>query len=154
MRQKFCGGMLKLTVIAFTFLVAACSSKPPDCSDGETLHLVQSIIIDNSKDMANRVDVPFRQDAKRYTDALKIEVQNIVSDGYNADAKKYSCSGTLVITTLNGMKFSGSQSFTTQATVDDKSKFVVQISDIDQLFKSLNDDLATFAMDAVEKRKP
>ena len=141
-----------ICMVATVSFLAACSSKPPDCADEKTLNLIKGLIVENSKDMSNRVDGKYRQDAVRYVDALKIEIQNIVSDGYNAEAKKHSCTGAFVITTLNAMTFTGSQSYTSQATAGDSSKFVVNVPGIESLFNTLNNDLGTYVVELGAKR--
>jgi len=112
---------LTLAATISVFLLTACSSKPPGCADEQTVGLAKEIILDRWK-----LTTGFgHQDLYSpylavYTNGLKVEVRNIVSDGYNAEARKHACTGEMVLTTVRGTSISASHEFTSQATADGK----------------------------------
>ena len=97
-RRAFIGAM---TVA----LAVGCNSKPPACSDEATLTLLRnSLLEDIKKDVAqqagepNVIDQPY---FKKFFSALKIAITDITSDGYNSDAKKFSCHAHVSVSASN-----------------------------------------------------
>lgn len=134
-------------------LLNACGSKPPACGDEQTITLVKSVILDHWRESTtlNRAKDEFSQYVVEYANGLKVEVRDIVSDGYNVDARKHSCTGVVALTTVSGASFSAPRNFTSQATADGNGKFVVQVAAVDVLLQSLTHDLLQYMVDA-EKR--
>lgn len=151
-RARF--GKLLLATGLVIALLNACSSKPPACGDEQTVSLVRTIIVDRWKEMTtlNRPKDEYSPYVVEYANGLKVEVRDIVSDGYNADARKHSCTGLVVVSTTSGATFSASRNFTSQATAEGGGKFVVQVADLDPFFVSLSNDLLHYMGDANEKR--
>lgn len=142
-------GVAALTAV----LLTACSSKPPGCADEQTVSLAKEIVLDKWKWLTSeRQDEAGKQDIARYTGALKIEIQNIVSDGYNAEARKHSCTGKIVLTSVSGASYSASREFTSQATADGSQKFVVQVEAVEPLVRSLINDLLHYMGNEEAKR--
>lgn len=138
-------GKRAFAVCLVVTLLAACSSKPPGCADEQTVNLAKTIVLETwKKSMPWQVMDVTTPEVAQYNDGLKVEIRNIASDGYNADARKYSCTGSFVVTTMNSMAFTVQQNFTSQATADGNGKFVVQIADMDSLVQSLKADLFRF----------
>lgn len=147
-------GKLVLATGLVIALLNACSSKPPACGDEQTVNLVKEIIVDHWKE-STTVNTPKDETSQYvadYANGLKVEVRDIVSDGYNADARKHSCTGVIVLKTITGASVSAPRDFTSQATADGNGKFVVQVAAVDLLVRSLNADLLHYAVAANNKR--
>ena len=85
--------------------LAGCSSKPPGCSDAETLSTMKGLVMDTTaKHLSTDQRLADDPDGwmRKFYDGLKIELSGIVSEGYKADAKKQSCRGTLKVVALTG----------------------------------------------------
>lgn len=137
-------------------LLNACSSKPPGCADAETVNLARTIILDRWKAVALSYMSSFNmteQEVARYNDGLKLEIHDIVSDGYNADAKRHSCTGVFAFTTVNGQTLSASRSFTSQATAEGGGKFVVQVTGGESLVAGLMGDFNAFNAYLIGQKK-
>jgi len=143
-----------LATVLTAVLLTACSSKPPGCADEQTVSLAKEIILDRWKELTttNRSQDEFSPYVVAYANGLKVEVRNIVSDGYNADARKHTCSGEVVLKTMSGATFTASRNFTSQATADGNQKFVVQVAAVDPLVRSLENDLLHYMGDENAKR--
>lgn len=151
--MKFPPTIQRVTAIGMPFalacLLAACSSKPPGCADTETLQLTREILMDNVKSH-------LREDMQKddpdglvagYLSALKVEMTNIVSNGYDADAKKQSCKGTLKVVTVNGDQFERDTVYSTQRTEDKKSKFLLEIKAFDPFISAVDGSLLQYYVD-------
>lgn len=138
---------LTLATVLSAVLITACSSKPPGCADEQTINLGKSIVLEtwdgSMQGMRGWMDIS-TPDVTRYNHGLKVEIRNITSDGYNSEARKFSCTGAFVVTTLNEKVYTVQREFTSQATVDGNGKFVVQIRDLEALHESLQGDLTRF----------
>lgn len=129
--------------------LSACSSKPPGCADEQTVSLVQQIVLDRWKERTTKnrgqdENTPYIED---YANGLKVEIRNIVSNGYNADARKHACTGEFVLRAVSGKAFSASREFSSQSTADGSSKFIVQVVEVDSLLQSLTYDLLHYMND-------
>jgi hypothetical protein len=139
-----------LTVVAAlsAVLLSACGSKPPGCADKETVEEAKSIILDRWKVVFNTTYKSMfsltDEQVASFNNALKIEIRDIVSDGYNADAKKHSCTGVFVYQTITGKTYSASRRFTSQATAEGGGKFVVRIEGGESLADGISDAVNSY----------
>lgn len=130
-------------------LLTACSSKPPGCADEKTIDAVGSTLLDRwrvvfkDRGFASMFDLTAEQVAS-FNNALKLEIRSIVSDGYNADAKKHSCTGEFVFQTVTGATYTASRRFTSQATAEGGGKFVVQIENGESLVNDLSNGVNSY----------
>jgi len=131
-----CRGRLSLiAAVAVVATLAGCSSKPPDCADSETVATVRGMLVDDSsKELVDQIGPTAMKQSdypKQYFDGLKMEITNIVSGGYQADAKKHTCRGKLKVTTVSGQTAERQISYSTQKTVggDQKASFLLEIQD-------------------------
>jgi hypothetical protein len=140
-RRRPLAEMIFAAAISVAFLTA-CSSKPPGCADKETIDTARAIILDRWKvvfeatyrHMFNLTD----EQVAAFNGGLKLEIRDIVSDGYNADAKKYSCNGVFAYQTIVGKTYSASRRFTSQAIVEGGGKFVVEVEDGESLVNEVS----------------
>lgn len=151
-------GLRAFAVAALVAVLAACGSKPPACGDEKTIGLAKTIISDEVEaayvqvlealKVANPQIVKFFQAAKpdvaRYRSALNVEVRNVVTNGYNAEARKHNCSGVFVVSTLTGKTFTSQHDFTSQATADGDGRFIVQIVKGQSLRAAIEGDFGEF----------
>lgn len=155
------GRQFKMAALVFSVaLIVGCGVKPPGCAEPETVALAKQMVADDVRDtIQGFADALPEPNKKRlgelgngFASGLKIELVNIVSNGYDANAKKYTCGGKLSATdalTKQGLQFD--IEYTTQRTEDDKTKFMLQISRFKQMVKELTE--ITFLAYAAEKNK-
>lgn len=135
-----------LAALAFVSLVA-CSKKPPGCADNETVSTIRQITVDNAKQLLAGAQ-QFQDDPNKiqdgYFQALKSEVVNVVSDGYNEQAKKISCRGKLTLHTAAGGQFSRDIVYSTQRTEDKDGGFLVEVQAFQPFVAAVAEDIATY----------
>jgi hypothetical protein len=142
-------GALTFATVMSAALVTACSSKPPGCADEMTIDAVKTTLLDRwrvvfkDRGFASMFDLTAEQVAS-FNNALKLEIRSIVSDGYNADAKKYACTGEFVFQTVTGATYTASRRYTSQATAEGGGKFVVQIENGESLVNDLSDGVNSY----------
>lgn len=148
MKRTFSGAMLALA------LLAGCGSKPPDCPSPEALSVAQSVMADGFTSAAIKAysdptnvfepaDIAKqRTEIISYAKALKVSIGSVVQNGYDADARKFTCSGKLAVSTPTGETFSRDTDYSIQATADGKGTFVLQVGQPAPFVSSLLQDFA------------
>jgi hypothetical protein len=89
-----------------------------------------------------------------FNSALKLEIRDIVSDGYNADAKRYACTGVFAFQTITGTTYTASRRFASQATAEGGGKFVVQIENGESLVDYLSDGVNFYKAALMRQTSP
>lgn len=132
---------ITLLCVAGALALAACAKKPPACSDAEVAQTIASIIADNTIGQ----DPTFSDDPQKiqegYFQALKHDITNVVSDGYNEQAKKYSCRGRLSVSTITGETLSSNIVYSTQRTEGKGSDFLVEIEGFQPFLMAVMSDM-------------
>ena len=149
---------LALATIASMVLLTACGKKPPECADNETISAARKALLDRWKGV---LDTKYRsifsitgEQVAHFNSALKLEIRDIVSDGYNADAKRYACTGVFVFQTITGATYTASRRFTSQATAEGNGKFVVEIENGESLVNDLSDGVNSYKADLMRQTAP
>ena len=120
-------------MLAAVISLGACSDKPPGCADDETRQTMKELIVNEAKKIApGSADDPSGL-IDKFMEGVQVELSGIVDDGYHADAKKQSCKATMKVTVPGGQPLEEDIAYTTQRTVDDRSKFLLQVENIDPL---------------------
>lgn len=139
-----------LMVLA-ALMMAGCAKKPPACSAPETQSLIRQITVSNAEQLKRIGYEPVllwgdpQGIAQAFFSALKVEVSNVVLDGYDADAKRNACRGDLKITTAAGTVLSRPISYTVQLTEDQsENNFIVAIEEFKPLINAVSQDLAEY----------
>jgi hypothetical protein len=145
--QRLCAIGLTLTAIVLT----GCAKKPPECSDPDVLKTIQSMLVSNAKETLQTMspytgnETRFQDDPTKIQDSyyqgMNIEVVNIVSDGYNEQAKKNSCKGKLSVSLVSGKKLSRAIEYSTQRTEDKDGNFVVEVQEFAPFIQGVASDL-------------
>jgi hypothetical protein len=139
---------------ATVLAIAGCGVKPPDCTSKETTSLVQQIVKQEIQAVAlsaatrgvPRDDRPYWEKVvARYGDALKIEVGEIVSNGYDSGSKKYSCEGKISFTTATSDSARVRSAFSSQATAKGDGTFLVSVDQAGAIAEAVLDDFVAFA---------
>jgi hypothetical protein len=133
-------------------VLAGCAKKPPGCADPETLKTINSIVVDNVKGLMPKFSDHQTDDDPQnikdgYYRSLKTEVVNIVSDGYNEQARKNSCRGSLSVSTVTGGRFSRDIVYSTQRTEDKDGGFLVEVQAFQPFVDAVAGDLTTHYFD-------
>lgn len=83
------------------------------------------------------------QDIKgAYFKELKLELGNIVSDGYNEQARKNSCRAHLTIVTASGRQLSRDVKFTTQVSESKDQDYVLEVQEFHAFVDAVTNDMA------------
>lgn len=119
--------------------LVACSDKPPGCADDETRQTMKELIVNEAKKIApGSADDPTGI-INKFMQGVQVELSSIVDDGYQAAAQKRSCKATMKVSVPNGQPLEGDVAWTVQRTVDDRSKFVLELMPADQFSSQLAD---------------
>ncbi|MDO8177865.1 MAG: hypothetical protein Q7T62_06435 [Undibacterium sp.] len=136
-----------ILLAAALLLVSACSSKPPGCAEPETIKLFQTILTDNILKglgtLATEKNDPNGMIATRMK-ALKIELTAIVNEGYNAEAKKQSCRGTLKLSGITDEVVEQPVTFITQKTESKNDDFLLEIDQIQPVIEALTVNISSY----------
>ena len=128
-----------LAIFATALLLVACSAKPPGCADDETRQTMKELIVNAAKKIApGSADDPTGI-INKFMQGVQVELSGIVDDGYQADARKRSCKATMKVNVPQGQPLESDVAYTTQRTVDDRSKFVLELTAADQFSSRLAD---------------
>ena len=143
--------LLPVGLALATILLTACAKKPPSCADSETIQTIQSMVVNDVKEympLLSGSPTVYQDDPMNikdsYYQALKATVINVVSDGYNEQAKKNSCRGNLSVSTLSGQQFSRDIDYSTQSTEDKGGGFLVEVQAFQPFVTSVAGDLAAY----------
>lgn len=108
--------------------MVACSSKPPACSSPEMAASIQNILVKGMKKegefVLNDPAKPGASDLTQFIEAMKLSLSQVVSDGYDEKAKKFSCEGLLTFTMLDGSTVEHRAKFNSQLTDDGKDSLI------------------------------
>ncbi|RYH65623.1 MAG: hypothetical protein EON54_05545 [Alcaligenaceae bacterium] len=162
---------LALQLSAITLVCAAlvgCGKKPPECAAPEVLGTMQSILVDNVQnrpqptaptmaDLAGgdvqkmlRIAMAdlLRDDPQgiqgRYLKDLKLNLANIVSDGYNEQARKNTCRAHLTIGTASGQSLSREVKFTTQVSESKDQDYVLEVQEFQPFVDAVVNDMTGY----------
>lgn len=102
-------------------VLSGCGAKPPGCADAEVTATMRGLLLGESS------PDPLVEAGRR---ATKIALTEVVSEGYQRDAQKQTCRAKLGLSLANGKQFEQLIQYSTQRTVDDKSKFVLAVEDV------------------------
>jgi uncharacterized protein YecT (DUF1311 family) len=147
--------------IAVLTALAGCSAKPPGCADQETLGVIRNIVTTSLHERfsAAAEDVQDTDQKARilnlgdgFVTGLKVELVNVVNNGYDTNAKKFSCAAQLsAIPALTGEGLKYTAAYTVQRTEDDKSKFLVEVERLKPFIKQLTERPFGLYVDAQAK---
>lgn len=90
--------ILKAAAVAISlFTLAGCSSKPPSCSDKNTIDLVNKIFFENIEKRIEGFGADPSELMPQIKSNIDLQVSNIRTEGYEKEAKKHSCAADIVI---------------------------------------------------------
>lgn len=151
---------LLTSALVATTLLAGCGGKPPGCADSATISLANEMIAGDVLDVLTKdltrngketADPQGMKLATEYTKALKVNMENIVSNGYNADAKKHQCAGRLKVGTPKGNELAVNTEYSTQKTEGGNTSFVLAIDNYQPMIKALYDSFIPYMIAELEK---
>lgn len=114
-------------VIAVLIALTGCSQKPPGCADPEVHETIRHLLKqEGPHGVADKDPI-----AAEILEQTKLTFTNVVSEGYQADAKKQLCRATLEIQDPDGKNIVNPVVYTTQLTVDKPGEFLVAVDEAD-----------------------
>jgi hypothetical protein len=145
---------------ALLMMLVGCGETPPDCADAQTIGLATRIVQDEVRSTFGAEIKKQPEDVRSqltslldaYASRLKASIVNIVSNGYNSDAKRFTCEGKLTVSSVTGKEFSEQTPYTTQKTQDKESTFVVRIDKFETVQQALDQDFLSY-VDAEMSKK-
>lgn len=147
-------GATGLVASLLLVLLAGCSSKPPACDSPQASAVAQTIFADefsriatasysDNSDTFEPSDVSrIKTEIDSYAKGLKVGISQAVQNGYDSDARKFSCAGQLTVTAPRGSTFARSTEYSVQATADGMDTFIVKVVAADPFVQSLRQDFA------------
>ena len=162
LRHCLATNMGRILCITSIFALGGCGQRPPDCTSPQTVSVVQQVVkqeIQRTTLLVATRGVP--QDLRpywegvvsRYVDGLKVEVSEIVSNGYDANAKKHSCEGKISLTTLTSDSAQLRSTFTSQATAKGNGEFLVGVDQAGTFARAVVDDFVGFAREEAARQE-
>ncbi|MDP2035194.1 MAG: hypothetical protein Q8K29_17460 [Polaromonas sp.] len=151
---------LHTSLLVAATLLAGCGGKPPGCADSTTIGLANEMIAgdvldvltkDLTRNSKEKADPEAMKLATDYTKGLKVTMENIVSNGYNADAKKHQCAGRLKVATPKGNELAVNTGYSTQKTEGGNTSFVLAIDNYQPMIKALYDSFIPYMIAELEK---
>jgi hypothetical protein len=126
----------QLTLFAGLAALAGCAKKPPECGADDTVALARQVIIDNARKVPllrqyseNAKSVDPDKLIEQYLGSVKVALTSITSDGYDANARRYSCHAQMAVK-AEGLDLSGPIAYTTQLTEDKDGGWVIQMNNV------------------------
>lgn len=147
--------MMKSKYLVFGLLMAtlaACSGKPPDCASAEAMDTATRLVKQSTGEtLALFLSDPqslyepeplekMRADAIRFAVALKLNASQIVQNGYDSGARKYSCSAKFTAVSATGRVYSREHAYSVQSTADGAKAYVLRIEELEGLIASLKQE--------------
>lgn len=126
-----------------------CGQKPPNCVDPQLGPLAKSILVDDQmKELIRLVEsrtplsaqenmVGYKKRMADFTSAVQVSMKDIVSNGYDSEARRYSCAAEFVLVFPTAQKASARRDFYVQGTAEKDGKFLLSINGIDAFTKAV-----------------
>jgi hypothetical protein len=116
-------------IISVLILTVACAKKPSGCADTETRETIKNLFIKNFR--LKIYHPSYTEDPKQlldnYIKSIKIELTSIISNGYDENAKKYSCRADFSVKTVSGEEYSRKINYSSQLTQDKQELSYIEI---------------------------
>lgn len=138
----------KWLLIPVMAILVGCAQKPPSCADEKTIASIKDVIVNAmGGDKATKSLLP-NEDPQNIVEkaikGLKVDLKNVVTQGYDEKARKHACRGNMVVTQVTGDTLSLDINYASQATEDKGGGFMVEIQGISQFLMQLGGDLKLY----------
>jgi hypothetical protein len=149
-QHSFTKTATQLTLIVGLAVLAGCAKKPPECGADDTVALARQVIIDNARKvpllrqyLENAESVDPDKLIEQYLGSVKVALTSITSDGYDANARRYSCHAQMAVK-AEGLDLSGPVDYTTQLTEDKDGGWVIQMNNVAPASTNVGVDAAAY----------
>jgi hypothetical protein len=144
-----------LAGLAVCAALGACADKPPGCTDAKVLDRIKAgIPSDALKLISNNIAAAGNSGSEqlnglldKFGSSMKVEFKNIASDGFDAEAKRYSCAAELEISTVDGPADARRIAYSVQATADGKD-FLLSIANYQMILMSMSSSFTDYEIKA------
>lgn len=130
--------------LGLAMLLSGCNTKPPACGDEKAVASIKNLLANEiNKNLIS--DESYQSDPKpvaNFFKTLKFTVNTITSDGYDEQAKRYSCHSKLDVEFLD-KEGHFNIDYTTQTTEDKKDDFVITVGN----GKSIIAEISRYGLD-------
>lgn len=86
-----------ISAILFALNISGCASEPPKCADSSTIGLIENIFFSNFEENIRIAGGDPEIMLSAIKENASFSVTNIRTEGYDKDARKYSCSSDVVL---------------------------------------------------------
>lgn len=135
-QRSFTKTATQLTLIAGLIALAGCAQKPPECGADDTVALARKLVIDNARKvpllsqyLGNAESVDSDKLIDQYLGSVKVALTSITSDGYDANARRYSCHAQMTVK-AEQLNSTVPVAYTTQLTEDKDGGWVIQMDNV------------------------
>lgn len=134
----------KWLILPLLAILVGCAQKPPSCADERTIATIKNIIVTSMEEKAANF-VPPAEDPQniigKAINGLKVEMKNVVSQGYEDKARRYYCRGSMVVTEVSGDTLTWDIVYMSQATEGKGSSSIVEVQGVAQYVLQLDGNL-------------
>jgi hypothetical protein len=138
----------KWLLVPLLAILVGCSQKPPSCADEKTIATIRDIVVNSVGSNKGVNTLGENEDPQKILEkalkAIKIDLSNVVTQGYDEKARKHACRGKIVATTTTGDTLSLDVGYTSQATEDKGGGFMVEIDGFSQFLQQLRQNLVLY----------
>ena len=135
----------KWLIVPLLIILTGCAQKPPSCADEKTIATIKNIVVNYLLDGKTIKAIHKSEDPQNIIDkaikGLKVEMKNVVTQGYDDKARKHACRGNMVVTEVTGNTLSLDVSYISQATEDKGGGSMVEIEGISKFLIELDGNL-------------
>lgn len=135
----------KWLIVPLLVILTGCAQKPPSCADEKTIATIKDIVVNYLLDGKTIKAIPKSEDPQNIIDkaikGLKVEMKNVVTQGYDDKARKHACRGNMVVTEVTGNTLTLDVSYISQATEDKGGGSMVEIEGISKFLIELDGNL-------------
>ena len=132
------------SLIVLLPMLGACNKKPPACADEQTVKTAKNILVGEAAKLLDAFPDDPDGLIKKFIAGLKVEITEVVNEGYKEDAKKQLCQGKITVTTIEEQKAEQKMAYATQTTEDKDGGFLLEIEGAAPLSDGMQESAARY----------
>lgn len=126
----------------------------PGCADPRVTQTIVAAVLDEARGFT-KGDTPERMASmETYYTTVQFAVDQITTDGYDAEAKRRTCQGRLTFSDVRAQQLEGSINYAVQALEDKPGEFLMRLANKTSVTGAVISRLATYFADDVQSGAP